>query len=1122
MNIPEQEIPTPAAYAATAVPRASRLAGLQSLGVPALVLLAGVALSIGLSRSAREDAQLASQLRFDNQAGNATVQVERRFAAYVEVLQGLRALFDTGEVTRERFARYARSLELNNHFPGFQVLNYAPYVAPGERQAFEAQLRQDGAPGAGLILPPGERPGYQPFAFVEPLKGNEQVLGRDIAAQPAALAALERMRDSGMLTSSGRTIQSRGPNAHVGLALRLPVYRSGMPVDSVAQRRAAYLGSVGAGVRVSAMLGGLQLPHGGLRLRLYDGGPHLAGQALASAPEMPLDAERLLFDTDHPAGLTGKELPATAGATSTLRRVQSFVLGGRVWMVEVSAPPAYDAAAQDRALPTVILFGGITISLLLAGVLVSVMGSQRRAVALARQMTQSLRTSERRLAEAQGLAKVGSWVFDYQSGEIECSREARRIYGFTAGSPAPGVPQLLALVPQEQRDEVREAIDRASECGDTAEVEHQLLLPDGTQRWVHANFERCSENGKLTLRGTVRDETSRKKAALRLQLAHDIARQLAADGEVESAVSYVLGGVTPLLGWDMAVCWTVSSDGRLRALQSWHAAQPAELADFAHEMTAWSGPVAGSSMAPAWDSGSASWRAVPVSFAAHEREQIARRGGMRTALAVPVVARQTIAVLEFFSRAPLPVDREVMSFAESIASQLAQYLQRKEAEQALRHLAAHDALTGLANRPLLHERLSQSIKRAARHNKRLAVLFLDLDRFKYINDSLGHSAGDAVLRCCARRLTETVRETDTVARFGGDEFVVVLEDLDDATDAITPVTKLLERCGEAFVVDGRELPATASIGISVYPEDGRDVESLLMNADTAMYRAKSKGRSTYHFYSAQMNADGQEQLELQSALRRALEREELSLVYQPKMDLHTRTVTGVEALMRWRHPTLGMVSPAQFIPLAEETGLIEGLGQWALETACRDACVWRDAGTPVQVSVNLSPRQLNSPQLPSEVAQILAESGLDASLLELEITESGVMHNPVRAAALLQEVREMGVSLAIDDFGTGYSSLSYLQRFPLSTLKIDRSFIKDLPGDTDAAALTAGIVSLAQSLRMRVVAEGVETVEQVGFLRSNGCDLIQGYYLSKPISAAEMGAFLARDLRNLIGPSVAA
>jgi len=289
-----------------------------------------------------------------------------------------------------------------------------------------------------------------------------------------------------------------------------------------------------------------------------------------------------------------------------------------------------------------------------------------------------------------------------------------------------------------------------------------------------------------------------------------------------------------------------------------------------------------------------------------------------------------------------------------------------------------------------------------------------------------------------------------------------------------------------------------------------------------MYRAKEAGPGNHHFYSAQMNAQSQQRLALQSCLPRALERGELFLVYQPKLDLITGRVTGVEALMRWRHPSLGMISPLQFIPIAEDTGLIVGFGHWALEIACRDARTWQDEGHPIQVSVNLSARQLDRPELAEEVAQVIASARLDPGQLELEITESGVMRNPTQAAARLQELRNLGVSLAIDDFGTGYSSLSYLRNFPLSTLKIDRSFVKDLPADEDAAALTAGIIGLAHRLRMKVVAEGVETLEQLGYLRANGCDEIQGYYLSKPIAADEMSRFLERDLRNLVSPVVAA
>ncbi|HEY2978236.1 MAG TPA: EAL domain-containing protein [Burkholderiaceae bacterium] len=538
-------------------------------------------------------------------------------------------------------------------------------------------------------------------------------------------------------------------------------------------------------------------------------------------------------------------------------------------------------------------------------------------------------------------------------------------------------------------------------------------------------------------------------------------------------------------------------------------------------MRGFSGPREGGNLDAAWAAANPLWRAIPAANAAWAQDQVAGRCGLQAAVVIPVIAGAQLVALEFFSRAPIGIDLEVEGFLRSIASQLAQFLRRKQAEAALRHAANHDALTGLASRPLLQERLAHAIQRAARQNNRVAVMFLDLDRFKHINDSLGHSTGDMLLRACADRLRESVRDSDTVARFGGDEFVLVLEDLNSVADVITPLTKVLSRLRPSFEVNGRELPTTASIGISVFPDDGQDVETLLMNADAAMYRAKETGPGNHHFWSASMDAQGQERLALQSGLPRALERAELFLVYQPKLDIATGKITGVEALMRWRHPSLGLISPLQFIPIAEDTGLIDSFGHWALEVACRDARKWQDQGHRLEVSVNLSARQLDRPRLADEVAKVLAGARLDPGQLQLEITESGVMRNPDRAAARLRELRDLGVSLAIDDFGTGYSSLSYLRSFPLDTLKIDRSFIKDLPTDEDAAALTAGIIALAHRLRMKVVAEGVETLEQMGYLRVNGCDELQGYYLSKPISADEMSRFLERDLRNLVSPTMA-
>jgi diguanylate cyclase (GGDEF)-like protein len=416
---------------------------------------------------------------------------------------------------------------------------------------------------------------------------------------------------------------------------------------------------------------------------------------------------------------------------------------------------------------------------------------------------------------------------------------------------------------------------------------------------------------------------------------------------------------------------------------------------------------------------------------------------------------------------------------------------------------------------MFNERLRHALNQSTRYNRGLAVMFIDIDRFKVVNDSLGHSAGDRLLQDCAKRLTECLRESDIVARLGGDEFVVMIENFTGPRDAIAVAQKVLVGLNQPFFVDDQEFLMSASIGISTFPDDGADVETLVKNADIAMYRAKDQGRNNYQFYSAQMNKHTFERLAMESSLRRAVERNEFLLHYQPKLDLRTGAIAGVEALVRWKHPDWGMVSPAQFIPLAEETGLIVQIGEWVLKTACEQSRQWRDQGIPgVRVAVNLSARQFAQESLLQGVAKIIAESGLTPECLELEITESMVMQNAEHATETLQKLKAMGVSLAIDDFGTGYSSLAYLKRFPIDCVKIDRSFIKDIPVDADDMAITKGVIALGHSLRLKVVAEGVETKEQQEFLQANDCDEMQGFLFSKPLPAEEVTTLLKNHVQK--------
>ena len=435
----------------------------------------------------------------------------------------------------------------------------------------------------------------------------------------------------------------------------------------------------------------------------------------------------------------------------------------------------------------------------------------------------------------------------------------------------------------------------------------------------------------------------------------------------------------------------------------------------------------------------------------------------------------------------------------------------KRSLHKLDHLAHHDTLTGLPNRLLLQDRLDHAIHRAHRQGHHLAVLFLDVDRFKNINDTLGHAAGDLLLRAFAARLAGQIREDDTLARLGGDEFMVLLEDYRSHDDPCLVAQKLLDSLHEPFEVQGHQLFVTTSIGISLYPEDGGSVDELVRNADAAMYRAKQKGKNSYHFYTSDLTTVARENLQLESSLRLALQRGEFTLHYQPKWDTRSGAVKGVEALLRWRHPTRGLLGPADFLHTLEDCGLIRQVGRWVLQTACRQAQAWRDQGLPpIHMSVNLSGQQIVEDELLQTVQDALHSSGLDPAYLELELTEGFIMQQPEEAVVLMNALRHLGISIAIDDFGTGYSSLSYLKQLPIQKLKIDRSFVRDIPADPDDIAITSAIVALGHRLQMSVVAEGVETEEQLAFLVEEGCDEAQGYLFSMPLPAEQLEPLLRR------------
>jgi diguanylate cyclase (GGDEF)-like protein/PAS domain S-box-containing protein len=464
--------------------------------------------------------------------------------------------------------------------------------------------------------------------------------------------------------------------------------------------------------------------------------------------------------------------------------------------------------------------------------------------------------------------------------------------------------------------------------------------------------------------------------------------------------------------------------------------------------------------------------------------------------------------------------RQVVAVEDGVVAIVRDITERKRAEERIFHMAHHDELTGLPNRSLIRDRLDHAILHARRTARCVAVAFIDLDGFKLVNDGLGHNAGDELLKIVGARMQGCLRIDDTLGRFGGDEFVIILDDLADDALALTPVLeKIRQAVTEPVLLEGQEVQVSCSMGVVMYPRDGADPNTLMMNADAAMYRAKEMGNNNFQFYTREMNASVEEKLVLLEGLRNALDEQQFSLLYQPKVDLRSGRIFGVEALIRWHHPEHGMISPLRFIGLAEESGLIVAIGNWVLQTACRQNMAWRAAGlAPISMSVNVSPRQFEDKRLVDRVAQALADSALDAGALELEVTESLIMRDLAQSVGKMRELKAMGISLSIDDFGTGYSSLSALKSFPISTLKIDKSFVSELADNPDDQAIAMAVISLGHKLNLRVIAEGVETEQQYRFLRDNDCDEMQGYLFSRPLPPDEVAAMLRAQALTFATP----
>ncbi len=735
-----------------------------------------------------------------------------------------------------------------------------------------------------------------------------------------------------------------------------------------------------------------------------------------------------------------------------------------------------------------------------------------------KQAETALRDSETRYGSVVAAIAEGIILRDKNAKIINCNASAERILGRTLDQmrgntyfdPSwEAIHEDGSLFPGDERP-----ANAALRTGQPqSKVVIGLRKPDGAVLWLMMNAQPLFDESKTTPTGavtTITDITQRKRAENLQAMEYTVTRVLAEAETLAEAIPDIIRIICETLEWHCGARWQLDKEaGLLRCVECWGIDTP-EIREF----------LAGNAkhvMKPELGLGHGLVRRIystrePVWIADVSREQnflrtsLVIKAGLHGVFGFPLLlGDEVLGVMEFFHRDIREPDDILMRFARSIGNQIGQLIARKQAEERVRHLAHYDELTGLPNRTMFNLQLTRSLAQARRRDKPLAVLFIDLDRFKNINDTLGHEAGDRVLREIAERLRGCLRDSDIVGRLGGDEFVVLVEELPEPVHVTAVAQKILAAVAKPFVLDAQEYYLTASIGISTYPADSDDVQSLLKNADIAMYRAKEQGKNNYQFYSAQMNVHILKRVALESSLRHALEHNEFLLHYQPKVDIVSGRIIGMEALVRWQQPEQGLlIPPAQFIPLAEETGLIVPIGAWVLKTACARNKSWQQQGLPpLRIAVNLSARQFAHENLLQDVTNVLHETGMDPAALELEITESMVMHDPEHAVKLLTKLKAMGIHLAIDDFGTGYSSLGYLKRFPIDSVKIDLSFIRDLPVDSDDAAITRAIIAMAHGLKLRVVAEGVETGEQLSFLRAHGCDEMQGHYFSKPLPEHE-------------------
>ncbi len=1059
----------------------------RGMSVAWFTLIVSLLITLWAWQLAQVNAERNAHDRFYFRINAVKIAIADRLRDYEAVLRGAQGLFNASdEVTREEWRAYVQSLKLDQVYPGIQGIGFVRRVSFPEKNAHIRKIRAEGFPDY-TVWPQGKRAEYLPVIYLEPFSGrNLRASGYDISSEPVRRAALEQARDTGEAAISGKItlVQETGENKQAGFILFLPIYRQGASMDTVEGRRDGLFGYVDIAFRMDDLMRGtLNANTPDVDVEIFDG--------------VGMVEESLMYDHDFLVRFNRPDDEAIFSHTTDLNT------HGHTWTLHFSSLPAFEASI-DKDKPRLVLAGGTFISLLFFIIAWSLVSRKASLLAVNKQL--KVEIAERQ-QEKEVLQQVGQ-VLSAATGETFFRDLVRNLAGTLQMDYA-----FVGEVDQKNKFLIHvraicahgRLIDnfdydlRGTPCENVMGQRIRVYSDGVQQRFPQDKL--LQEMGGKSYMGAPLFDSAGEPIGL-IALLHS--QPLSNFQRAESILTISAARAAAELERRQA-------DAQMRQLSS-----AVEQTADAVVITDRHGVI--QYVNPAYEQ----ITGYPLKEVLGKNASVVKSGehgkGFYEELWRTVVAGQVFrgVMVNRKKDGSLYYEEKTITPLKDAGGNIVRFVstgkditQRLQSEERLHHLAHHDPLTGLPNRLLLQDRLKQAMLEAGQNDRLVAVMFLDLDRFKTINDTLGHDIGDALLKTVAERLAICLRPGDTVSRLGGDEFTLILANVAHVDDVTRVAQKILDQFISPFRIGGRDLFVSPSIGITLYPLDEKLPENLLKDADVAMYRAKELGGNRLQFYTPELNLRAARRLELETGLRQALERQEFILHYQPLVDMRTGRIRGMEALLRWQHPEFGLIPPLDFIPLAEEIGLIIPIGEWVLKTACAQIQAWHKTGFPtLQVAVNLSSKQLRDKNLIAAVRQALAESGIEPRYLDLELTESVLMQDMEQATTILKELKAVGISFSLDDFGTGYSSLSYLKRFPIDYLKIDRSFVRDITTDPVGAGLVKAIIAMANVLRIKVIAEGVETYEQLDFLRSHGCDITQGYFCSKPLAAEDFTELL--------------